>query len=301
MTGPEGTVLSHRKRNSEKAGPSKERGFLTNKQGKEICQFYKETGKCKFGAKFQRLDVDSGGVERRLKRKPDRNVAFNLTKAQKKKNRSTLKVQILQASKAVDDSESELGTLIRGFCMMGIRTVPRVFFHDIFVCDTGSAEGISTCESNFYRLGTSEDAKEPAIIKGPSVGAPLCGGRGSLIFLFDINGIKMGMVHPNGIYATTNDADLEFRLASALVLKRHGIRLIGGAFEEPDVIECVRTQVSFETKSEDNLMLVKTKGKASAIKPSKKFEAYLDKVKQGLLSPLFKLSSYDPLRDEEPT
>jgi hypothetical protein len=54
----------------------------------------------------------------------------------------------------------------------------------------------------------------------------------------------MGMVHPNGIYATTNDADLEFRLASALELKRHGIRLIGGAFKEPDVIECVRKNMS---------------------------------------------------------
>jgi hypothetical protein len=126
-----------------------------------------------------------------------------------------------------------------------------------------STEGISTCESDFYRLDTSEDAKESAIIKGPSVGASLCAGRGSLIFIFDIKGIKMGMV-PNG-YATTNDADLEFRLVSALELKRHGISLIGGAFEEPDVIECVRTQVSFETKSEGNLMLVKTKGKASDI------------------------------------
>ncbi len=42
----------------------------------------------------------------------------------------------------------------------------------------------------------------------------------------------MGLVHPHGIYATADDADLEFRLASALELKRHGIRMIGGAFEE---------------------------------------------------------------------
>ncbi len=62
--------------------------------------------------------------------------------------------------------------------------------------------------------------------------------------------------------------------------------------------ECVRTQISFETKSEGNLMLVKTKGKASDIKLSKKFEAYLDKVKQGLVSPIFKLSSYDGTNPE---
>ena len=193
--------------------------------------------------------------------------------------------------------------------MISIRTIPRelsrskeislsmlnmkLHQNETFVYDTGSAEGISTCKSDFYRLDTSEVAKESAIIKGPSVGAPICGGRGSLIFLFDIKGIQMGLVHPNGIYATAEDADLEFRLASALELKRHGIKMIGGAFEEPDTIHCVRTHVSFETISEGNLMLVKTKGKASDLKPSKKFEAYLDKVKKGLVSPIFKLSSYD--------
>ena len=280
-----------------------------NKQGKEICQFYKETGKCKFGAKCRRLHVDSGGAERRPKRKPDRSVAFNLTKAQKKRNKSALKVQIKQSSKVDGDPESELDTIIRGFCMISIRTIPRelsrskeislsmlnmkLHQNETFVYDTGSAEGISTCKSDFYRLDTSEVAKESAIIKGPSVGAPICGGRGSLIFLFDIKGIQMGLVHPNGIYATAEDADLEFRLASALELKRHGIKMIGGAFEEPDTIHCVRTHVSFETISEGNLMLVKTKGKASDLKPSKKFEAYLDKVKKGLVSPIFKLSSYD--------
>jgi hypothetical protein len=45
-------------------------------------------------------------------------------------------------------------------------------------------------------------------------------------------------------------------------------------------------------------MLVKTKGKASDIKASLKFEAYLDKVKQGLVSPIFKLSSYDGINPE---
>ena len=69
--------------------------------------------------------------------------------------------------------------------MMGIRTIPRELSRykeislsvmnmklhqdETFVYDTGSAQGISTCMSDFYRLDTSEDAKESAIIKGPSV------------------------------------------------------------------------------------------------------------------------------------
>ena len=104
---------------------SRQASGLGNKQGKEICQFYKETGKCKFGAKCRRLHVDSGGAERRPSKKQDGKVAFNLAKAQKKRNKSALKVQIKQSSKAAGDPESELDTLIRGFCMMGVRTIPR--------------------------------------------------------------------------------------------------------------------------------------------------------------------------------
>ncbi len=100
-------------------------------------------------------------AERRPSKKQDRKVAFNLAKAQKKRNKSALKVQIKQSSKAVGDPESELDTLIRGFCMMGVRTIPRELSRykeislsvmnmklhqdETFVYDTGSAEGISTC------------------------------------------------------------------------------------------------------------------------------------------------------------
>ncbi len=48
---------------------------------------------------------------------------------------------------------------------------------------------------------------------------------------------------------------MSFRLASALELKRLGLRFIGGAFKEPDAIECVRTKVSFETTSQKKLVL----------------------------------------------
>ncbi len=101
-----------------------------------------------------------------------------------------------------------------------------------FVYDTGSAEGISTNASDFYQLEMSERAKDSTIINGPSVGSPQCGGRGCLIFTFEVDNVMMGMVHPNGIYATTNDAQMVFRIASAQELKRLGIRLIAGTFNE---------------------------------------------------------------------
>ncbi len=137
-----------------------------------------------------------------------------------------------------------------------------------FVYDTGSAEGISTNASDFYRLDSSKPARDSAVITGPSVGSSLCGGRGSLVFIFELNKVMMGIVHPNGIYATTNDTQISCRLAFALELKRLGLRFIGGAFNEPDVIQCVRTKVSFETTSQNKLVVVKTKGKGSDITPS---------------------------------
>ncbi len=70
---------------------------------------------------------------------------------------------------------------------------------DSFAYDTGSAEGISTYRDDFYNLHQSDLAKDSAIIKGPSLGAPMCEGRGVLIFIFEEQGVMMGLVHPHGI------------------------------------------------------------------------------------------------------
>jgi hypothetical protein len=275
----------------------------------DICQFYKDTGKCKFGAKCRTRHVDPEGTERRPRQKQDRNFSFNVSKTNKKKHKGAFKVRVQVSSTDASDPGSELDSLIKGFCTIGIQIMSREFApskdmseislsmmnvklhqENTFVYDTGSAEGISTSKSDFYRLDLSERARDSVIINGPSVGSPLCGGRGCLIFTFEVNNVMMGMVHPNGIYATTNDAQMTFRLASAQELKRLGIRLIGGAFKEPDVIECVRTRFAFETSSQGKLMVVTTKGKASDIKPSEMFHSYLDQVKNGHQSPLFQLS-----------
>ncbi len=253
--------------------------------------------------------MDPEGTERRPKQKQDRNVSFNVSKTNKKKHKGAFKVCVQESSTDASDPVSELDALIKGFCAISIQTVPREFapsketseislsgvnvkLHqdNTFVYDTGSAEGISTSESDFYRLDLSKRARDSVIINGPGVGSPLCGGRGYLIFKFEVNNVMMGMVQPNEIYATTNDAQRAFRLASAQELKRLGIGLIGGAFKEPDVIECARTKVSFETTSQGKLMVVATKGKASDIKPSEMLHAYLDQVKTGHQSPLFQLS-----------
>jgi hypothetical protein len=121
----------------------------------------------------------------------------------------------------------------------------------------------------------------------------MCVGRGVLIYIFEEQGVMMGLVHPHGMYAVTSNEDLEFRLASAMVMKQHGIRMIGGVFKEPDIIECVRTKAIITAREEHKIMVVRTKRKASELKRSIEFEEYLRRVAQGLTSPLFQLSWFD--------
>jgi hypothetical protein len=76
----------------------------------------------------------------------------------------------------------------------------------------------------------------------------------------------MGLVHSRGIYAVTSSDVLEFCLASAMELKRHGIGMIGGVFKEQDIIECIRT------RNEHKIMVVRTKGKANELKRTVEFD-----------------------------
>jgi hypothetical protein len=78
-----------------------------------------------------------------------------------------------------------------------------------------------------------------------------------------------------------------------MVLKQHGIRMIGGVFKERDIIECVRTKAIITAREEQKIMVVRTKRKASELKRSIEFEEYLHRVAQGLTSPLFQLSWFD--------
>ncbi len=104
-----------------------------------------------------------------------------------------------------------------------------------------SGEGISVHCKDFVYLDESEEAKSSVQIQGPSVGSPLCIGRGPLVFRFEIEGKQMGLVCSRAILADVPSGGSIFRLVSAVKMKRHGIRYVSGLFNELDYIECVRT------------------------------------------------------------
>lgn len=198
--------------------------------------------------------------------------SFNLAKTESKKKEAAFRLSFQKNSTDYTESESDLDSNVKGFCMLSLRRtnlrdymqrkeveIPflntKLLQDDTFAYDTGSAEGISTYRDDFWQLDQSDVAKDSAIIKGPSVGTPKCGGRWIVIFTFEEKGVMMGLFHPPGIYAVTDNDDLEFRLAPAMVLQRHGIRQIGGAFKELNIIECDRTKAKFTARIEHKLEL----------------------------------------------
>ena len=116
----------------------------------------------------------------------------------------------------------------------------------------------------------------------------------------------MGLVHPPGIYAVTDNDDLEFRLAPAMVLQRHGIRQIGGAFKELNIIECDRTKAKFTARIEHKLELPgRRQGDVIEIEESAMYEngqlqtegLYLDQVVQSDVEQLANHCRDDDERD----
>jgi hypothetical protein len=61
------------------------------------------------------------------RQKQDRNVSFNVSKTNKKKHRGAFKVRVQESSTDASDPGSELDSLIKGFCTIGIQIMSRKF------------------------------------------------------------------------------------------------------------------------------------------------------------------------------
>ena len=272
-----------------KLGSSGKGNHVKPKSSKGVCKFFQDTGKCKFGAKCKFVhDQTNGSNLKGLNRK-------------QKSSIQAFKVGIRNELSKSNDIDK----VINKFLM--IRTIPRECSTDkltitlmntvlvdesSFAFDSGSGEGISVHRKDFAYLDESEEIKSSVEIQGPSVGAPICIGRGPLVYRFTLNGKQMGLVHSNGILANIPSGGSIFRLVSAMQMERYGIRYVAGSFETPGYVECVRSGLRIPTLPKGDVLYVSTSGFADEIVPSAEFRSVVAKIADGLESPLVDLTPF---------
>ena len=69
-----------------------------------------------------------------------------------------------------------------------------------------------------------------------------------------MGGVPYGLVDPDGVAAS---AEMNFRVSSSQLFKKRGVRVVSGKYDEPDVLECVRTGKKVDMVTDENI-LVKT-------------------------------------------
>jgi hypothetical protein len=227
-------------------------------------------------------------------------------------NALTMKVKKKARTEGKELDDSELSDFIASCCY--VRTIPRnvvdeddVMEVDVtsmavkglldvehhFCHDSGSASdsaaGTSTKRDDFVWFDESEAAKKSVHVRGPSVGAPGCEGRGPLVCRVEKNGVPHGLIDPEGVGAA---AEMNFRVTSSQLFKKRGARVVSGKFNEPDVLECVRTGEQIDMVTDESILVMETKGAAADIEDSPEFRKLVEDVKQEKRSPLVNLTPH---------
>jgi len=227
-----------------------------------------------------------------------------VTAAAIKSIKQGMKRKAKERGREVDDSD--LSSYLASLMM--IQTIPRTCYAkqevnvstmatklldvDQHAChDSGSGAFISVDRKDFVYLDESASAKSSVCIRGPSVGSPGCGGIGPLVFRCIIDGRPYGIIHPEGAYA---EAEVEFRVSSEPVCKKKGLRVVSGKFDEPDHLECVRTNKKVPMKTINNILVMETKGMANEITDSPAFRSIVEAAKMDKISPLVDLTPFLP-------
>jgi hypothetical protein len=285
------------KRKHSDGNDSKDEGAPQVKKATGICQFFSKNGTCRFGAncKFKHEGSSSKTVHPKK---------FNFKKKDSGSNVKALKAKVIQQINS--KSNDEIDELVRGFLM--VRTIPRELSVDAcesftalntalvdldsFAYDTGAGEGISTCPDDFVSIDRSEKMTSSVKIQGPSVGTPTCIGRGPLVYMINEGEFLYGLIHPKGILASSSEGSPQFRLASAMQLKKRGVRYIGGKFDGVDYIQCVRSDLKFSANDTEGILTVPTNGQASDIEYSDEFKMLIQEIENGLASPLVDITPF---------
>lgn len=276
---------------------------LKGRSRRKVCFEFEKTGRCRFGSncRFEHP-----------KRKARTKARVFLTKRQKTTITAaavrTLKKELKDKLKSEEkgDDDNDLRDYMKSIlCVWTIPQTPGnqsesrlpvfstsqlVRMEDEVCYDSGSAMGISTSVNDFVYLDRSREAKDSVTLNGPSVGTPGCGGRGALVFRIELNGVPYGLVHPGGVLAVGDR--VEFRLASERILKKKGVRVVNGAYDDADRLECVRSGRTVPLLSKNNLLVLRTTGKAKDIADTPEFRKQVQKIEDGVCSPLLDLTPF---------
>ena len=185
--------------NSRKGPPARQSGtkrsgidgMSAKKKSDGICYAFRDTGRCDFGVNCRYKHVPASKKVRltSAEKKSITVAAVNTLKSELKRKAKR------QGAKKVNNTELDayLSSLMR------IQTIPRECFETLdievpslatmdllntrkYAChDSGSGTGISTDPRDFVYVDSSDAAKGSVKIRGPSVGAPGCAGRGPMV------------------------------------------------------------------------------------------------------------------------
>ena len=281
-------------------------GMSSQSKSDGVCFSFRDTGKCKYGPKCKFKHVRGDGQPSTKKVKLTK---MDKQKAKKKAVKAlAVKVKKKAQKEGREMDDDDLSNFIASCCY--VRTIPRNMVEDKdameveisamavkdlldvehhFCHDSGSAAGISTRKEDFVWLDESDKAKRSVNIRGPSVGAPGCEGRGPLVYRVEMGGVPHGLVDPDGVAAS---ADMNFRVSSSQLFKKRGVRVVSGKYDEPDVLECVRTGKKVDMVTDENILVMETTGTARDIQDSPEFRKLVGDIKREKTSPLVDLTPF---------
>ena len=319
-TAPERVKQNNARRLAKAAQGGGTKNDFKGTKPKQVCRFFQQTGKCRFGAncKFSHETGQKRPAEavdaKKIVNMAVKAMGKKIKKARKehvRRKKQTVKVDpkslqtqvsFNEASLAGGDSDEDwLGT-----CLVA-RTIPRGNFLSFLmsqtelhsmeaaVMDTGSGMTLTTEKDDFIYLDTSKSARDSLTVLGPSVGAPQCGGRGPAAYPFMQGNKQMCIIDPKGAWAKSEgDTGPKFKALSTQNLAKLGIETSSGTRRRNGRMICEGTGEEYPLSTQNNILVLETSGKGKdLLKDSPEVRQLVSDIERGTRSPIVNLDEFN--------
>jgi hypothetical protein len=322
---PEHVKKANKKRHANSRGGKGKGGGSGGKgnrfQGKKpsnVCNYFAKTGTCRFGTNCKYLHESSGakgGGDHGGKRQKLNNQKEIVALAVKAIGKKLAQAKKAKGSRKGDDGsegsddDSWLAALMmmsvvrRKSITVDVRSIllsPLLKMTDVGM-DSCSGTSISTRKYDFLWLDESTEAKESVSVRGPSVGTPSCGGIGPVAYHFMSNGKPAMLVDPEGVFADIDKSKCpEFRILSTQKVKKFGLKVDGGVFEEDGKAVCVRTGLEVSLHTEGDILVMQTKPPDRTLcEETPLLRQIVEEIRQGTRSPFVTLDDLETAKGNE--